>query len=330
MKGGLDAAYNNLARLNIVVNKDYSGAAAMLISGLDIVKDDRVKYDMLKNLAWARVNQLRFSEAETNARDAISLDGNRAPGYCLLAQALDGEGDTQGALEPWNNCLKYANSRNPDEDMWIGMARASPDCYRRSTMKRILFTIALLGILVLSSCNFPGLSSRKPTTQGGITGLKPAGAGCRNRWTFKRSEWNSYTSTSLGASLYAGDQIRPAKGAKAVVLCEGLTQWTVPTGAPARAEQRLPADQTTHLNSRRQPHRRDARRQRPTDPLYYQPAQDAPVEPHAGLTLEPGARRQQLYGDVDHRQSGLGKYHQQIPAWFTRAARRCSQGSATC
>ncbi len=120
--GGLDAAYNNLARLDII-NQSYSDAASLLIRGLDVVKDDRVKYDMLKNLAWARVNQSRFSEAETNARSAIQLDGNRSPGYCLLAQALEGEGDKQAALAPWNDCLKYASSRNPDEDMWIGMAR---------------------------------------------------------------------------------------------------------------------------------------------------------------------------------------------------------------
>jgi Flp pilus assembly protein TadD len=122
MQGGLDAAYNNLARLNII-NKAYSDAATLLISGLEIVKDDRVKYDMLKNLAWARVSQSRFSEAETNARSAIDLDNSRAPGYCLLAQALEGSGDIQAALQPWNDCLKYANAHNPDEDNWIGMAR---------------------------------------------------------------------------------------------------------------------------------------------------------------------------------------------------------------
>jgi tetratricopeptide (TPR) repeat protein len=122
MAGGLDAAYNNLARLDII-NLAYGDAAALLIRGLDVVKDDRAKYDMLKNLAWARIGQLRFSEAETQARSAISLDGSRAPGYCLLAQALEGEGDKNAALQPWNDCLKYASSHNPDEDLWIGMAR---------------------------------------------------------------------------------------------------------------------------------------------------------------------------------------------------------------
>jgi tetratricopeptide (TPR) repeat protein len=122
VQGGLDAAYNNLARLNII-NQNHKDAVTLLINGLTLVKDDRVKYDMLKNLGWARVSQSRFSEAEVNLRTAIDLDNSRAPAYCLLAQALDGEGDNQAALTAWNDCIKLANAGNPDEDQWIGMAR---------------------------------------------------------------------------------------------------------------------------------------------------------------------------------------------------------------
>jgi tetratricopeptide (TPR) repeat protein len=122
LQGGLDAAYNNLARLDIK-DEAYSDAVSLLLTGLDITKDDVVRYDMLKNLGWARVGQQRYSEADAYLRSAIELDSTRAPAYCLLAQVLEGENNQADAMNAWSDCLKYASSRNPDEDMWIGMAR---------------------------------------------------------------------------------------------------------------------------------------------------------------------------------------------------------------
>ena len=59
---GLDAAYNNLARLFILDGK-YSQAVALLLEGLKLVVDDEVAYDMNKNLGWARLEQARYAEA---------------------------------------------------------------------------------------------------------------------------------------------------------------------------------------------------------------------------------------------------------------------------
>ena len=122
VSGGLDAAYNNLARLYIL-DKDYTRAVPLLLSGLELAEDKTVRYDMLKNLGWARLGQKRFAEAEARLRTAIALADKKAPAHCLLAQALEGQGNLDDALSEWDSCLKYADGRNPDEDTWIDLAR---------------------------------------------------------------------------------------------------------------------------------------------------------------------------------------------------------------
>jgi hypothetical protein len=100
-------------------------------------------------------------------------------------------------------------------------------------MKRIFLLLALMIVIITSSCNFPGLSPQKgPQTASGGIGLNLLVTAAGDV-QLKRSTWTNYSPTSLGALLYTGDQILPAKGAKAVILCDGLTQWQVPTGAPS-------------------------------------------------------------------------------------------------
>lgn len=122
-KLGMPAAYSNLARLYIVENKNYSAATHLLQQGLKLAKDDRVKYSLLKNLGWARLEQGRYSEALQNLDAAIKLDSERVAGYCLKAQVLDGMKKAKEAQSQWKICLKYADSQDFDEDIWIGMAR---------------------------------------------------------------------------------------------------------------------------------------------------------------------------------------------------------------
>ncbi len=121
MQGGLDAAYNNLARL-YVLDGDYAAAVSLLLSGLDLAEEDQVRYDMLKNLGWARLGQARYDEAEYHLRSAIDLAKDEAPAHCLLAQVLEGLGDAARARPEWEDCLRLASARNPDEDAWIGFA----------------------------------------------------------------------------------------------------------------------------------------------------------------------------------------------------------------
>ncbi|MEG3878384.1 tetratricopeptide repeat protein [Microcoleus sp. herbarium19] len=122
-KLGMPAAYSNLARLYIVEKKNYAAAVHLLWQGLKLAEDDRVKYSLLKNLGWARLKQDRYSEALQHLDAAIKLDSETPATYCLKAQVLEGMKKTKEALPQWKICLKYADSQEFDEDIWIGMAR---------------------------------------------------------------------------------------------------------------------------------------------------------------------------------------------------------------
>lgn len=120
-KGGLDAAHNNLSR-SYIRDGNYTAAVYWLKRGLELAQDEKVRYYMLKNLGWARLGQARYAEAESHLREAIRLNPDRAPAYCLLAQVREKQNQSE-AHSAWEKCLKYADSRNPDEEVWIGMAR---------------------------------------------------------------------------------------------------------------------------------------------------------------------------------------------------------------
>ncbi|NER34992.1 MAG: tetratricopeptide repeat protein [Oscillatoria sp. SIO1A7] len=119
---GLPAAYSNLARLYIKLDKDYANAVDLLWDGLELAKQDPVKYALHKNLGWARLEQGRYEEAIEHLEKAINLNKTRAAGYCLLAQVFDRQGNLEGAKAQWKSCLNYAEPQKPDEDPWIGMA----------------------------------------------------------------------------------------------------------------------------------------------------------------------------------------------------------------
>jgi tetratricopeptide (TPR) repeat protein len=119
---GLAAAYSELGRLYIIYYKKYDIAVNLLLQGLEFVKDDYTRYSVLKNLGWARLEQGRYGDALKYLEDAIKLDANRASAQCLKARVLDSMKDTKGAFKEWNNCLKLADSKIADEDVWIGMA----------------------------------------------------------------------------------------------------------------------------------------------------------------------------------------------------------------
>jgi len=121
-KLGLDAAYSQLGRLYLK-NKKYPHAVDLLFEGLERAKDDRIIYSIQKNIGWTRLEQGRYQEALYHLQEAIKLDSDRAPAHCLLAQVYEQLGDNKAALEEWQTCLDNAKPENPDEDIWIGMAR---------------------------------------------------------------------------------------------------------------------------------------------------------------------------------------------------------------
>ncbi len=130
---GLDVAYSNLGRLYILAKKD-SEAATLLLDGLTRSRDNQVRYSLLRNLGWARLNQgrvqkakERLQEAKNRFEEAIAIPNlPREPKiHCLLAQTLDELGDRTAALPEWQQCRSIPSSpeqNTPELDNWLGMA----------------------------------------------------------------------------------------------------------------------------------------------------------------------------------------------------------------
>ncbi|NEP31907.1 tetratricopeptide repeat protein [Moorena sp. SIO3B2] len=132
VKGGFVKAYNNLGRLHILNNKP-SLAIPLLLKGLAKAEQAsiKVKYDLMKNLGWARLKQQRWYEAEKFILGAVSLGSsqegskrisNRGSAHCLLAQVYQGQNQKTKALNQWQKCCQFGSSANPDEDLWLGLA----------------------------------------------------------------------------------------------------------------------------------------------------------------------------------------------------------------
>lgn len=109
IEGGLVPAYNNQARLYILAGK-YDAAVGLLQIGLPLVKneDERVRYSFLKNRGWARLEQDRLEEAKLDLTEAIKLQSQSAPAYCLMAQVWERQGEQKNALAQWENCLGFS------------------------------------------------------------------------------------------------------------------------------------------------------------------------------------------------------------------------------
>lgn len=83
----------------------------------------KVKYALLKNLGWAQLELKNYTQAKSLLQEAIALDSEKAPAYCLLAQVLEAQAKKDEALKSWENCIAYADSRKPDEYLWVSIAR---------------------------------------------------------------------------------------------------------------------------------------------------------------------------------------------------------------
>jgi hypothetical protein len=99
-------------------------------------------------------------------------------------------------------------------------------------------------VLSLLACSLPWTKENDGTAaQSGLNLLVAA----EGEIQLKRSSWSDFARTALGAVIYPGDQLRPASGAKVVVLCQSLTEWIVPSGAPVGIANGCPATEPTVL-----------------------------------------------------------------------------------
>ena len=143
-------AHNNLGRLEIIA-KNYAEAVHLLLAGLELAREDGVKYSLNKNMGWARLEQGRLEQAEARLRMAIALDSQKGAAYCLLAQVLEEREDNSGALKHWENCIAYASSRqSPEEDRWIDMGQK-----RLAQQEQILQDLRTLKITLMPQVTRP-------------------------------------------------------------------------------------------------------------------------------------------------------------------------------
>jgi len=149
-KGGYLDAYINLAYWYIRENKD--GEAIVLLEKGKVLlseKDQNLdklseteklnlavqRYNIYKNLGWARFKQNHLEDAKINLSIAMGIVENpaiqkyiRNPGaiFCLYAQVLQKQ-DKKSILakENWQKCLNLSQSKvlNIEEDQWLFEAR---------------------------------------------------------------------------------------------------------------------------------------------------------------------------------------------------------------
>ncbi|MGK7872655.1 MAG: tetratricopeptide repeat protein [Xenococcaceae cyanobacterium] len=124
-------AYNNWGRL-LLLKKEYAKAITPLLEGKNALNEEQVKtdgdfqkikYALLKNLGWAQLELKNYSEAKSLLQEAIALEKERAPAYCLLAQVLEKQVQKSEALNKWEKCIAYADKGLSDEYLWLSIAR---------------------------------------------------------------------------------------------------------------------------------------------------------------------------------------------------------------
>jgi tetratricopeptide (TPR) repeat protein len=134
MKGGLEAAYSQLAHLYItekIPGKNSADAVKLLLPRLALRKDIDidVQYAMLKNLGLASLKQNRYEAAKHYLQMAIELnkqlpiEQRRASAYCLLAELFEERSNETEALVQWKECLRYLSIYGtPNEKEWFDKA----------------------------------------------------------------------------------------------------------------------------------------------------------------------------------------------------------------
>ncbi|MEG3924011.1 tetratricopeptide repeat protein [Microcoleus sp. D3_18a_C4] len=126
---GLAAAYCKLGRLYIIEYKDLRKSVEKIGLGLKLVKTEKVennkivKAGLLTYLAWAWKEQGCYEEALDKLQEAVKLQSDRGLTYGIMAQVQENLGNDAEVVKAWKHCLEYANSDEPDEDVYIGKAR---------------------------------------------------------------------------------------------------------------------------------------------------------------------------------------------------------------
>jgi tetratricopeptide (TPR) repeat protein len=136
--------------IRYILQKKYPEAIILLREGLSLIDREEqkkspppenlveVKYSLLKNLGWAKLEQSQYEEAQGYLLAAIGIASdpsvqpyipNPGAAHCLLAQVLDSR-QSSLALEQWQQCyslvekrLAAGEIRNPEEENWFSIAK---------------------------------------------------------------------------------------------------------------------------------------------------------------------------------------------------------------
>jgi Flp pilus assembly protein TadD len=121
-------AYNDLAYLYIVRDKNYSDAVALTDSALEkcerpdvhnptFYQDEksRIEYSLYKNRGWAYLRMESYWLAEQNIRRALEVRDFGAEGYCLLAQILEQQKRVAEAEDNWSKCVDFARTSEDEK-----------------------------------------------------------------------------------------------------------------------------------------------------------------------------------------------------------------------
>jgi len=101
----------------------YADSDRRLFLGFALAKNDKKKQaTILAYQGWIQLEQARYSDAETQLRNAISLNNKLASAHCLLAQVSEKQKKQDDAKKSWEQCLQYASQYNENENKWISLA----------------------------------------------------------------------------------------------------------------------------------------------------------------------------------------------------------------
>jgi Tfp pilus assembly protein PilF len=101
----------------------YAYSDRRLFLGFALAKNDKKKQaTILVYQGWTQLEQARYSDAETQLQNAISINNKLASAHCLLAQVYEKQKKQDDAKDSWEQCLQYASQYNENENKWISLA----------------------------------------------------------------------------------------------------------------------------------------------------------------------------------------------------------------
>jgi tetratricopeptide (TPR) repeat protein len=120
----LYAAYNNLARLQLLHGEPTSALALLQREERVRVPPGRARYAFFKNRGWAYLAIGDLEQAETDLRRAKAEWKDGAAAHCLLAQVLEARGAKDSALTEWEPCLAFLSGQEDRvEPLWQDLAQ---------------------------------------------------------------------------------------------------------------------------------------------------------------------------------------------------------------